>query len=137
MRWTEDSTRQYLDKHGIAYHTYMALGMGATCEEQEANLHPVLDPPYTPKRCLLRYGEIGDEAPDSFDGWQRVDYTLVARLGAYAILQHENVLELVTPDGSPIEAQIGGTLEQFLDTLKAWQSMATRLYPQNPFAKGY
>ena len=135
MKWNEETTRQYLDEHGIAYRTYEALGAGSTYEEQVANVHPVLNSPHSPSECLLRYGQIGDVAPKYFNGWSRECCTLVARLGTDVILQSEHAFELVTREGSPIEAQIGGTLEEYLTTLRAQYSMTHNLYPQNPFSE--
>lgn len=137
MEWNESTTRQYLGEHGVAYRTCKVLGPGSTYAEQFANQRDSLNSPHTPYLCMLRYGQVGDTAPDSFTGWRRHDLALAARLGSDAIVQYENVLELVTREGSPIEAQIGGTLDDFLTRLRAWHSMATNLYPQNPFASGY
>ena len=109
MNWNEETTRQYLDERGVDYRTYR-----------------------TPEESLRAYGQVGDSGV-YFDGWRSKPVTLVARLGRDVVLQSSKIMELVTPEGSPIEAQIGGTLDEFIERLRAWQAMATGLYPQNPF----
>jgi hypothetical protein len=134
MEWTESSAKEYMDNNGISYRTYMALGPGSTYEEQYANARPVLDTPYTPGACLRRFGQIGDTCPSYFNGRSCGPATLVARLGTDVILRQGNGWDLVTVEGTAIESQVGGTLEDFLRYREAWASMANNLAPQNPFS---
>jgi len=134
MNWTEQSTREYLDRIGAHYETYTALGQGDTYEQQSRNCHQVLELSSNPYHSMLRYGSIGDTVED-----EKFIKRLVARRGTHWIVQDE-----ATPDHNcafyladatgceGAECQIGETLESFIAYLDAWLSMAETPGPFAP-----
>lgn len=105
MNWTEETTRQYLNEQGIKYHEYLTV-----------NNTMVLDYKWCPYRMLLAHGELGD----SGEKWE-----IVAVLDSDTlILRSDNVYQLASRDGWLGDAQVGGTLEGFVNYLRAWSSMA-------------
>lgn len=103
MEWNQETTRAYLTEHGISYSEYETVYGETLLFDRD---------PYS---SMLTFGKLGDRCDRGRIVHEMDRDTL--------IVEDDGVFSLVGRDGAHGDAQIGGTLDEFIAYLDAWSSM--------------